>query len=185
MKSKRDFTRTQPVHTGPSAATTSAKSGQLILSTQKKADSASGSQNRGHEQLNKKISRTRLGSRVLPNLVTRGGAELGLRAKFVKAWNDVDCPDGPSPTVDFLQGLEESLAELKGQLEVTATPCFSLTHVHHHASPPVPEIRVESLILLGGKKAIRLESPKNLNTSRAHNRVLAGLPVPESHFTLS
>ena len=134
MKSKRDFTRTQPVHTGPSAATTSAKSGQLILSTQKKADSASGSQTRGHEQLNKKISHARLGSRV-PRW---SESELGPMAKFVKAWNDVDCPDGPSLTVDFLQGIEESLAELKGQLEVTATPCFSLTHVHPHASPPSP-----------------------------------------------
>ena len=138
MKSKRDFTRTQPVHTGPSAATTSAKSGQLILSTQKKTDGASGSQTRGHEQLNKKISRARLGSRVLPNLVTPGGVELGQMAKFVKAWNEVDCPDGPSLTVECLKGLEDSLSDLKSHLEVTATPCFLLTHVHYRASPPSP-----------------------------------------------
>ena len=114
MKSKRDFTRTQPIQPGPSTGKASAKSGQLILTAQKKTDSASGSQTRGHEQLHKKISRARLGSRVLPNLLTPSGAELGEMTRFVKAWNDVDCPDGPSLTVDFLQGLEESLAELKG-----------------------------------------------------------------------
>ena len=128
MKSQRDFTRTEPIQPGSStgkapakstatsakSTTTSTKSGQLILAAKKKTDSASSSQTRGHEQLNKKISRARLGSRVLPNLLTPGGAELGEMTRFVKAWNDVDCPDGPSLTVDFLQGLEESLAELKG-----------------------------------------------------------------------
>ena len=76
---------------------------------------ASGSASRVHNQLNKKICRARLGSKVLPNLVTPGGAELGQTAKFVKAWNDADCPDGPSLTVESQQGLEESLTKLKGQ----------------------------------------------------------------------
>ena len=136
----------------PSTCKTSAKSGQLTITTQKKNDGASGSQIQGHEQLNKKISRARLGSKVLPNLVTHGGAELGQMAKFGKAWNDADCPDGPSLTVECMKGVEDSLSDLKCHLEVTITPCSYFTHDHPCIPPPVPKIRAELLILLGVEK---------------------------------
>ena len=116
---------------------TSAKGGELISFT-KQNPAASGSSSRVHNQLNKKISRARLGSKVLPNLVTPGGVELGQMAKFVKAWNDADCPDGPSLTAKSLQGVEDSLTKLKGQLEVTITSCSLSTHDRHYALPPNP-----------------------------------------------
>ena len=146
LKSEQDFTRNRPIQPGPStgkgsaksattsakSATTSAKGGQLTLSAKKKTESVSASHTRGHEQLNKKISRARLGSRVLPNLLTPGGVELGEMTRIAKAWNDVDCPNGPSLTWNILQGLEGSVAELKDQLEVISTSCLLSTHVHYH-----------------------------------------------------
>ena len=70
---------------------------------------------------------------MLPNLRTPGGAELGEMTRFVEAWNEVDCPGGgPSLSWDLLKGLEDSVAELKDQLEVTPTSHPILTHVHYH-----------------------------------------------------
>ena len=78
--------------------TTSAKSGQLVLELKKrkKADPASASHLKGHEILKEKLTRAQLSSKVLPQLRTLGGAELGEMTRFVQAWNDVDCPQGPS-----------------------------------------------------------------------------------------
>ena len=113
---------------------------------------ASGPSTRGHEQFSKKISLARLGSKVLPNLITPGGVGLGQMAKYVKAWNDADCPAGPSLTAESMQGVEDSLSELKGHLEVTITSCSLFTHDHPCIPPPVPEIQVELLILFGVEK---------------------------------
>ena len=124
MKSERDFTQVQPTQSGTSAGkapvrsiTTSAKSGQLVLDAKKKkTESASASHAQSHEVLKKKISRARLGSKVLPSLRTPGGTELGEMTRFVQAWNEVDCPEGPSLSWDILQGLEETFADLKDQI---------------------------------------------------------------------
>ena len=139
MKSERDFNRIQPTQSGTSAGkapvrsiTTSAKSGQLVLEAKKKKkEIALASHTESHEVLKKKISHVRLGSKVMLNLRTPSGADLRDMTRFVKAWNDVDCPDGPSLSWDILQGLEESVAKLKDQLEVTSTYHPLSTHVHY------------------------------------------------------
>ena len=105
----------------------------------KKAETASASHTESHEVLKKKISHVRLGSKVLPNLRTPGGTDLGDMTRFVKAWNDVDCPDGLSLTWDILKGLEDSVTELKDQLEVTSNSYLTSTHVHHHTYSPSPQ----------------------------------------------
>ena len=140
MKAERDFTWIQLTQPGTSAGkapvrsiTTSAKSGQLVLEAKKKnKEIALASHTESHEVLKKKISRARLSSKVLPNLRMPGGAELGEMTRYVQAWNDVDCPDGPSLSWDILRGLEESVAELKDQLEVTSNSHLASTHVRYH-----------------------------------------------------
>ena len=122
------------------------------MSLAKPNPAASGSASRVHDQLNKKISRARLGSKVLQNLVTPGGAELGPMAKFVKALNDADCPDGPTYTAECMKGMEESLSEFWAHLEVTITHLASLLLMIIIVHPPVPEIWVELPILLGVEK---------------------------------
>ena len=93
----------------------------VLDAKKKKSESASASHTQSHEVLKKKISRAWLGSKVLPTLRTPGGAELGEMTRYLQAWNDVDCPEGPSLSWDILQGLEESVGELKDQQEVTST----------------------------------------------------------------
>ena len=39
--------------------------------------------------------------------------------RFVQAWNDAECPSGPSLSWDILKGIEDSVTDLKEQLEVT------------------------------------------------------------------
>ena len=76
-----------------------------------------------------------LGVKVLPNLRTPGGAELGELARFVESWNAVDCPESSSLSWEILKGIEHSVNELQEQLEVS--------HFYHlmfilHASSPSP-----------------------------------------------
>ena len=58
-------------------------------------------------------SRVHLNSKVLPELVTPGGVELGELAKFVESWNKVDCPGSSSLSWDILKGIEHSVSELQ------------------------------------------------------------------------
>ena len=70
---------------------TSKQSGQLVVASKhkkKKSDPAP----KGLELPAEERTRVRLNSKVLPELVTPGGVELGELAKFVKSWNAVDCP---------------------------------------------------------------------------------------------
>ena len=115
--------------------TTAAKSGQLVLDLKKrkKADTASASHLEGHEVLKKKINQARLSNKVLPKLVTPGGAELGDMTRFVQAWNDADCPDGPSLSGDILKGIEDSVTNLKEQLKVIRL--YQLMFIYHVQSP--------------------------------------------------
>ena len=124
--------------------TTSAKSSQLVLDLKKKkkeaasashlkADPASAPHLKSHELLKEKLTRARLSSRVLPHLRTPGGAELGDMTRFVQAWNDVDCPEGPSLSWDILKGIEHSVNELPEQLEVTYS--YHLIFIYHIQSP--------------------------------------------------
>ena len=127
IKALRDFVRKEPTESGTSTGqtplrsiTTSAKSGQLVLDLKKrkKANLASRSHLKGHEILKEKLTHARLSRKVLPQLRTPGGAELGDMTRFVQAWNNVDCPKGPSLTRDILKGIEHSVSELQEQLEV-------------------------------------------------------------------
>ena len=55
-----------------------------------------------------KRSRMPLRTKVLPNLLTPGGAELGDLARFVESWNSVDCPGNSSLSMELLKGVEDS-----------------------------------------------------------------------------
>ena len=101
----------------------------VLDAKKKKTADASTSHTQSHEVLKKKISHARLGTKVLPSLRTPGGADLGDMTRFVKAWNDVDCPDGLSVTRDIVRGLEESVTELKDQLEVIRL--YQLMFIYH------------------------------------------------------
>ena len=138
MKALRDFVRKDPTESGTStdkaplrSITTSTKSGQLVatLKKQKKDDPASASLPKGQELLKEKRSRVRLSSKVLPDLRTPGGAELGDLTRFVEAWNDVDCPESSSLSWDILKGIEHSVNELQKQLEVTHF--YHLMFIYH------------------------------------------------------
>ena len=117
--------------------TTSAKSSQLVLDLKKKKkEAASASHLKSHEVLKEKLTRARLSSKVLPQLCTPGGAELGDMTRFVQAWNDVDCPQGPSLSWNILQGIEHSVTELQEQLEVI--PLYHLMFIY---DIPCPSLR--------------------------------------------
>ena len=60
-----------------------------------------------------------LSAKVLPNLRTPGGAELGELAQFVESWNSVDCPESSSLSWEILKGIEHSVHSLQEQLEVS------------------------------------------------------------------
>ena len=92
MKALRDFVRKEPTESGTStdkaplqSITTSTKSGQLVaaLKKRKKSDPAPASVLKGLELPKEKSSRVRLSSKVLPDLRTPGGAELGDLTRFV------------------------------------------------------------------------------------------------------
>ena len=53
--------------------------------------------------------------------------------RFVQAWNDVDCPQGPSLSWNILQGIEHSVTELQEQLEVL--PLYHLMFIYDIQSP--------------------------------------------------
>ena len=91
----------------------------LVAAT--KSIGASASTTRAHDQISEKISHARIAGKVFPNLLTPSGKDLGVAAKFVKAWNDADCPSGPSRVLQSLQSMEHSFAETKRRLEVTPT----------------------------------------------------------------
>ena len=127
MKSLRDFPRKEPTESGtstrktlPRSNTTAAKSGQLVAAFKhrKKKNSASASLSKGLELPKEKRCRVRLSSKVLPDLRTPGGAELGELARFVESWNAVDCPKSSSLSWNILKGSEHSVNELQEQLEV-------------------------------------------------------------------
>ena len=141
-KAERDFLRVQPTESGTStdkapvrSITTFAKSSQLVLDLKKnkKAETGSAPHLESHELLKKKITRARLSSKVLPKLVTPGGTELGDMTRFVQTWNNADCPDGPSLSWDILKGIEDSVTDLKEQLEVIHL--YQLMFIYHIQSP--------------------------------------------------
>ena len=112
MKSLRDFKWIQPSESGTSSAATapvrsimtSEKSSQLValIKRKKKSHLASASLAKGLEPPKEKRSRIRLSNKVLPDLRTPGGAELGELARFVESWNAVDCPESSSLSWDIL-----------------------------------------------------------------------------------
>ena len=128
MKHLRDFKRKEPTEsststakTPPRSITTSTKSGQLVAlaKNKKKSQLASASLAKALEPPKEKRSRMPLSVKVLPNLRTPGGAELGELARFVESWNAVDCPESSSLSWEILKGIEHSVNELQEQLEVS------------------------------------------------------------------
>ena len=145
MKHLRDFKQKELTESGTSTGkaplrsiTTSDKSGQLVAAfklKKKKGNLASTPLSRGLELPVEGRSRVRLNSKVMPELVTPGGVELGELAKFVESWNAVDCPESSSLSWDILKNIEHSVNELQEQLEVS--------HLYHlmfilHISFPSP-----------------------------------------------
>ena len=78
------------------------------------------------EASKEKRNRMPLQTKVLPNLLTPGGAKHGDLARFVESWNSVDCPGSSSLSADLLKGVEDSVHALQDQLEVN----LSLSHVY-------------------------------------------------------
>ena len=126
-KHLRDFARKNPTESGDSAAktpprsiTTSEKSGQLVAlaKDKKKRQAAAASLAKALEAPKEKRGRTPLNTKVLPNLLTPGGAELGDLARFVESWKSVDFPGSSSLSMDLLKSLEDSVHSLQDQLEV-------------------------------------------------------------------
>ena len=142
MKALPDFPRKEPTKSSTStdkaplrSITTSTKSGQLVaaLKKRKKSKPASASLPKGLELPEERRTRVRLSSKVLPELVTPGGAKLGDLTRFVETWNNVDCPGSSSLSWDILKGIEHSVNELQEQLEVT--PLYHLMFIYHIQSP--------------------------------------------------
>ena len=139
QKHLRDFLRKGLTGSGTSAGAapprsilTSEQSGQLVLASKfkkKKSDPAP----KGLELPAGERTRVRLDSKVLPELVTPGGAELGELAKFVESWNAVDCPENSSLSWGLLRSIEHSVTELQEQLEVSYF-CH-LMFILHTSSP--------------------------------------------------
>ena len=129
MKHLRDLKQKEPTESGISAVkappwsiTSSEKSGQLVAAfkhKKKKGNPASAPLHKGLELPAEGRSRVRLNSKVLPELVTPGGVELGELTKFVESWNAVDYPESSSLSWDILKGIEHSVHELQEQLEVS------------------------------------------------------------------
>ena len=129
---------------------------------------ASASTTRAHDQISEKINRARISGQVFPNLLTPSGEDLGAAAKFFKAWNAVDWPEGssvsaaaahpavPSRVLQSLHVAETSVAETKHLLEVILLP-FAFTYsLLTCVLPPVTKIRFEWLVLLGVRKSFGL-----------------------------
>jgi len=156
-----------PKPTQVSFGTTPTTSDKQMVAS--KPVSAAPSVTRVHDQLSEAITRARLSGQVLPNLRTPGGDKLGSAEEFVKAWNAADLaegssttasphPAGPSRMFQSLHTVQASIVDANRILEVTLPNLFLRYH-DQSALFPVPEIRVERLILLS-KKVIRLESLK-------------------------
>ena len=82
------------------------------------------------EASKEKRNRMPLQTKVLPNLLTPGGAELGDLARFVESWNSVDCPGSSSLSANLLKGVEDSVHALQDQLEVN--PFSSHVYLAQH-----------------------------------------------------
>ena len=111
---------------------TSEQSGQLVIASKhkkKKGDPAP----KGLELPAEGRTRVRLNSKVMPELVTPGGVELGELAKFVESWNAVDCPESASLSWGLLRSIEHSVNELQEQLEVSHF--YHLMFILHILSP--------------------------------------------------
>ena len=123
--------------------TTATKSGQLVAlikNKKKKSHLASASLAKGLEPPKEKRSRIRLSSKVLPDLRTPGGAELGELTRFVESWNAVDCPESSSLSWDILKSIEHSVRELQEQLEVIHL--YHLTFILSYIIPQSPRFRL-------------------------------------------
>ena len=118
---------------------------------------------RVHDQLSEKITLARLSGQVLPNLRTPSGDNLGSAEQFVKAWNAADLAEGSSTTASphlagpsrmfqSLHTVQASIVDANRVLEVTL-PNLLLCYHDQSALFPVPEIRVERLILLRVRKS--------------------------------
>ena len=119
-----------------------------------------------HDQLSEAITRARLSGQVMPNLRTPSGDNLGSAEQFVKAWNAADLAEGsttsasphlagPSRMFQSLHSVQTSVVEANRVFEVTI---INLLLLYHYQSSlfPVPEIRVERLILLRVRKSFGL-----------------------------
>ena len=83
-----------------------------------------------------KRNRMPLQTKVLPNLLTPGGAELGDLTRFVESWNSVDCPGSSSLSANLLKGVEDSVHALQDQLEVNFSPFSCLSHIYPISQSP-------------------------------------------------
>ena len=139
QKSSRDFVRkdltessSTTVKAPPRSILTPEQSGQLVAfaKDKKKRPVTPAMLTKALEASKEKRNRMPLQTKVLPNLLTPGGAELGDLARFVESWNSVDCPGSSSLSADLLKGVEDSVHALQDQLEVN----LSLSHVYptHH-----------------------------------------------------
>ena len=77
-----------------------------------------------------------LNTKVLPNLLTLGRAELGELSRFVESWNSVDIPGNSSLSMDLLKGVEDSVHALQDQLEVNLFPFSCLSHIYPISQSP-------------------------------------------------
>ena len=127
------------------------------------------------EASKEKRNRMPLQTKVLPNLLTPGGAELGDLTRFVESWNSVDCPGSSSLSANLLKGVEDSVHALQDQLEVNFPPLmFILRNTF-----PSPRDSGRVADAPRSKEATRLESSK----LDKHEPKLETRAVPESVFT--
>ena len=120
--SRKDQTGSNPAsaQAPPRSIVTAEKSGQLVaLAKDKKRKPVTPAMlTKALEASKEKRNRRPLQTKVLPNLLTPGGAELGDLTRFVESWNSVDCPGSSSVSANLLKGVEDSVHALQEQLEV-------------------------------------------------------------------
>ena len=106
-----------------------------LAKDKKKRHASSSTLAKAPEAPKEKRSRMPLNSKVLPNLLTPGGAELGDLGRFVESWNSVDCPGSSSLSLDLLKGVEDSVHALQDQLEVNFFSILMFIIYHISQSP--------------------------------------------------
>ena len=144
-KASRDFVRKNPAESSsttvkapPRSILTPEQSGQLVAfaKDKKKRQVTPSMLSQALEASKDKRSRMPLRTKVLPNLLTPGGAELGDLTRFVESWNSVDIPGSSSLSMDLLKGVEDSVHALQDQLEVNVFPFSCLSHIYPISQSP-------------------------------------------------